>query len=146
MGESSVDARGEVRHGVLNKAALGVSSTEEGDVDEQEDPAALGESESGQDETEEESDLEGGHQTHAGIVVLLHEFANVVGQRGRLASRRLGGRGRDGGSTVGSLGLGLQGRDEIGPGVGRNVENRIHAEWQERQRDLAGVEPDKGHC
>lgn len=142
VGDRGVGASGELTNSLLDKRALGVAGTEEGQVDDQQNPATLGEGDSGQDEAEEEQDLEGSDNTHASIVVLLDEAANGLGE-GVLLAGGLGTGGRGWARGTGSWGL--QGGDQVHAGVGRNVEDRVHAEGEESQDELAGVEPDKSH-
>lgn len=78
--DRGVGASSQLANSLLDERALGVASTEEGQVDDQQNPATLGEGDSGQDEAEEEQDLESGDNTHAGIVVLLDEAANGLGE------------------------------------------------------------------
>lgn len=70
----------ELTHGTLYEAALTVSGTDEDGVDGQKDPASLGEKDGGEENPEPQSELERGDQGHAGIIVLLHETTNGIGQ------------------------------------------------------------------
>lgn len=129
VGDRGIGASGQLANSLLDERALGVAGTEEGQVDDQQNPAALGEGDSGQDEAEEEQDLKSGDDTHAGIVVLLDEAANGLGEGVLLAGGLGAGGGRGGARGTGSWGL--QGRDQVHAGVGRNVEDRVDAEGKE---------------
>ena len=139
--DGGIGASGHLANGLLDERALGVAGTEERKVNQQENPATLREGDSRQDQANEQGDLEGSDNTHAGIVVLLDEAANGLGERVLLNSRL----GRSGGACAGgSLGW-LQGGDQVHAGVGRDVEDRVHTEGQKSQDKLAGVQPDKSH-
>jgi hypothetical protein len=143
VGDGGVGASSKLANGLLDKRALGVASAEESEVDDQQNPATLREGKSRQHQAEQEQDLESGDNTHAGIVVLLDEAANGLSERVLLAGG-LGARGARRGRASAAL-RGLQGRDQVHAGVGRNVEDRVHAEGQEGQNDLARVQPDESH-
>lgn len=147
VGDGCIDAHGKVMHRLLNERALGVSCAEECQVDDQERIVSLGEREDRKDEAEQKSHLQRRHETHASIVVLLDEPANGLGERGllgRLPGRLGRVRGRRG-SRSGTINGWLQSGNQVAAGVGRNVEDRVHGEWEERQRDLARVEPHQSH-
>jgi len=124
----------ELVDGTLDKGALVEASAEEDGVDDDEDPGTLLEENGGTEETEPEDDLEDGDNSHAEVVVVLDEVTNGVakGRRGRLLAW-LGGW------------LRLEGWDQVGTGVSRNVEDRIDGEWQDRKSGLLGEQPDEGH-
>lgn len=63
----------------LDEAALGESCAEEGSVDSDQDPGALSEGESGEEETEPETDFKNGHETHGGVIVFFDELADHIG-------------------------------------------------------------------
>lgn len=140
VGNRGVDSSSEVADGALDKGALGVSRTEESQVDSEKDNAALRESENGDGQAEQQRHLEVRHKIHAGIVVLFHEAANSFRQ-GRLSNCRPGRTGRGGRSRSASGLRALEGRDQVSTSVGRNVEDGINAEWKQSERHLARVEP-----
>lgn len=141
VGDRGVSTGSELANSLLHERALGVAGAEEGKVYDQQDPATLGESDSGQHETEQQGDLKGGNDAHAGIVVLLDEAANGLGELGLLAGRL--GVGRAGGTRAGglalALGLGLEGRDQVHATIGSDVEDRVDTEGQEGENELARV-------
>jgi len=63
----------------LDERALSESCAEEGSVNGDQDPGALGEGESREEETEPEADFEDGDETHGGVIVFLDELANHIG-------------------------------------------------------------------
>lgn len=143
VGDRGVGASGQLANSLLDERALGVAGTEEGEVDDQQNPATLGEGDRRQDEAEEEQDLKGGNDTHAGIIVLLDEAANGLGEGVLLGGGLGAGGGRGGARGTGSGGL--QSRDQVRASVSRNVEDRVDAEGEESENELAGVQPDKSH-
>jgi hypothetical protein len=142
VGDGGVGTGGELADSLLDERALRVAGAEERQVDDQEHPATLGESDSGQNKAEQQGDLESSDNTHAGIIVLLDESSNGLGE-GRLLGGGLGagggGRGRGGRSS------GLQGRNQVHAAVGCDVEDRVDAERQKSQDELARVQPDESH-
>lgn len=146
MGNICVSPGGKVTDSLLNERALGISRTEEGQVRQQEDPASPGEGKSRQHQAEQEHHFERSNKTHAGLVILPGKLSKGLSQR-RPHSRLLqGGRGScTRRSGLGGLNAGLEGRDQVRLGISRNVEDRIHGEWQECQRNLAGVKPHQSH-
>ena len=142
MRDRGISASGQLANSLLDKRTLGVAGTEEGQVHDQQNPATLGEGNGGENQAEKKQYLKSSDNTHAGIVVLLDEAANGLGEVALLASRPgAGGRGW----ARGTGSWGLQGWDEVHAGVSRNMEDRVDAEGEEGQNELAGVEPDKGH-
>lgn len=130
MGDRRVDASNKVTNSLLDKDALGVSCAEEGQVDGQEQKASLGESEEGERQANQERHLQASDESHAGIIVLLDESADGLGN-GRLLAGVRGG--------------GLQGGNQVGARVGCNVEDGVDAERQQGQGDLTRVEPHQRH-
>lgn len=108
VGDSGIGTGSKLADSLLDEGALRIAGAEERQVDYQEDPATLGESDSGQSKSEQQGDLEGCDNTHASIVVLLDEPSNGLGE-GRLLDSGLGG--RRGGRGRGGRSSGLQGRD-----------------------------------
>lgn len=144
MGDGGIGTGGELADSLLDEGALGVASAEERQVDNQEDPATLGKGNSRQDKSEQQGDLEGSNNTHASIVILLDEPTNCLG-KGRLLNSRLGA-GRSGRSRArGGRSRGLQGGDQVRAGIGCDVEDRVDAERQKSQDELARVQPDQSH-
>jgi hypothetical protein len=125
----------------LDMSALAVTSTEESSVENNEDPRSALEENSGEENTSPESDLKVGDDGHGSIIVLLDESANLVSKRAlsSLAARR---------STISSLG-GRLGRkdngDEVGAGVGGNVEDRVDRVRDQGEGVLGREKPHKGH-
>lgn len=136
----NINSSSGVGHGTLNKAALGVSGSEKGSINQQEHPATSRESESSTDQTEKKSHFKSSDKAHACVVVFFDKTTNTVRQRrlfrGSLARRRAGVR------RSGSL----NSRDQIRASVGSNVEDGINGEWQKGDRDLARVEPYESHA
>lgn len=141
MGHSRIDTGCSVRDRSLNKGALGVSGAKKCRIDDQENPAALRKRESSEDNTGKESDLKSSNHGHARVVVCLDESTDTLGKWG-LFCGRAGGRGW---GRWGSWLSWLQGWDQVGSRIGSHMENRVDAEWQKSQRDLAGKQPDKCH-
>lgn len=67
-----------------DKRRLSVTSSQESSVDHEQDPGALGEDDSGQEEAAPEEDLEDSDEAHGEVVVLLDELADGIGQGGGL--------------------------------------------------------------
>lgn len=131
---NSVTASAELVDGRLHKGALVETGSEEDGVDSDQNPRALLEEESREEQTEPESDLEDSNKGHGRIVVVLNEVANGVGE-----ARRLGL------LASSDSGLGLDGGQEVGSGVSCDVEDRIDGEGQNGEGDLARPEPDQSH-
>lgn len=145
MRDGCVSAGSQLTNGLLDKGALGIAGAEERKVDNQQDPASLGESQSGEDQAEKQGDLEGSDNTHASIVVLLDEATNGLGERVLLAGGLgVGGAGR--GRTSSTLGRRLESGDQVHATVGSDMEDGVDAEGQESEDQLAGVEPDQSHA
>lgn len=136
-----ISTRSALTDSALHKAALAVPRSEKDGVDGQQDPAALGEGDSGEHDTEPEQDLKTGDESHGSIVVFLDESANVIGERrrfrgwpasrGRASRTRLLGRSDSG--------------DEVGTGVGGDVEDGVDHKGQQSKRHLTRKEPDERH-
>jgi len=99
---NSVTASAQLVDGGLHEGALVEASSEEDSVDNKQDPRALLEEKTREEQTEPESDLENSDKGHGRIVVVLNEVANGLGE-----ARRLGllassdsGLGLDGGQKV----------------------------------------------
>lgn len=139
--DEGVDTSTELAERGLNMSALAVTSSEESSVQNNEDPRSALEENSGEENTSPESHLEVGDDSHRSIVVLLDESANLVSKRavGSLAARR---------STISSLGRRLGRKDngdEVGAGVGGNVEDRVDRVRDQGEGVLGREEPHKGH-
>lgn len=131
---NGITTGGELVDSLLDECALVEASSEEDGVDDDEDPRTLLEEESGTEQTEPESDLKDGYEGHRRVVVILDEVANRVSKArslGLLSSR--------------SSRLRLDGGQEVGSGVGCNVENRVDGKGQNGQRNVTREEPDQGH-
>lgn len=136
-----IRTRSALTDGALHKAALAVPRSEKDGVDGQQDPAALGEGNSGEHDTEPEQDLKTGDKSHGSIVVLFDESANVIGER-----RRFRGWPASRGSTSSTRLLGRSdGGDEVGTGVSGDVEDGVDHKGQQGQRHLARKEPHERH-
>ena len=142
MRNRRVNPSRDVTDSMLNKGTLRVPCAEEGQVDAQENKGSLGERQESDCQAEQKSHFQPGNETHAGIVVLLNEPANGLGQR-RLFGRGsgAGGRRRRRATLLG----GLQRRDQVGARVGCNVEDGVDAEREEGQGNLARVKPHQSH-
>ena len=129
-----VTAGAELVDGALDKGTLVEAGAEEDGVDDDEDPGALLEENGGAEEAEPEHDLEDGDDGHAEVVVVLDKITDGVAEGGR-------------GWLLAWLSgwLWLESWDQVGAGVGCNVEDRIDGEWQDSKSSLLGEEPDKGH-
>lgn len=138
--DEGVDASAELGERGLNMAALGEASAKEGSVEGKQDPRSSLEENGGEQEADPEEDLETRDNRHGGIVVLLHKGTNLVSKR---VADRLGlGRGpRSFGDRLGSHNDG----DQVGTGVGSDVEDGVDAIREESERILGREEPDKGH-
>lgn len=144
MRDGCVGAGSQLTNRLLDKRALGVAGAEERKIDNEQDPASLGESQGGENQTEKQGDLEGGDDTHASIVVLLNEAANRLGERVALGGGlRVGGAGRRRTST---LGCRIDSRNQVHAAVSSDMEDGVHAEGQESEDELAGVKPDESHA
>lgn len=137
-----IDSRGQVLKLVLDEAALGEAGAEEGRVQSQQDPGAPGEDEGGAEKAEPQHNLKDGHEAHGQVVVLLHEAADGLSERGGLVGWLRGGRGAGWGHDGG---WGGDGGDEVGARVGRDVEDGVDAEWEHGEGVLGGEEPDERH-
>lgn len=125
----------------LDMSALAVTGTEESSVENNEDPRSALEENSGEENTSPESDLKVRDDSHGSIVVLLDESANLVSKRtlNSLAARR---------SAIRSLRRRLGRKDngdEVGAGVGGNVEDRVDRVRDQGEGVLGREKPHKGH-
>jgi hypothetical protein len=133
VGKAVAASTGLAEH-ALDESALGNAGAEEDSVDNEEDPRALLEDDSRSKDAEPKGQLESCNERHAGIIVVLDEAANGLGDAGGgglLAGRHDRRR--------------LESGEEDAAGVGGNVEDAVDGEGQESQGHLAGEEPDKGH-
>ena len=135
-----IDSGSQLAKSPLDELALGDSRPEEDGVDTQQDPRPFAECQCGEEEAHPEHDLEQGDQKHRGVVILLYKAANRVSQW-RLRLRR-GGRHR--GACWSRFGN-LERWDNVGPGVGRDMENRIDGEREKGERDLSRVQPHQAY-
>lgn len=113
VGELGVKTGSQLGDGTLDKGALGEAGAEEDGVDRDEDPGALLEEESRTEDSEPQSNLEDGNQSHAAIIVVLDELANHV--RG---SRSLGL-----GTGCGCSRRRLDGGEQVRARIGSDVEH-----------------------
>lgn len=127
VGQGAVGTGSELSNGALHKGALRMAHSEEDGVDAKENPGTLGEGDGREDETEEEENLEDGDKGHAAIVVLLDEASNGLGEAGGLRLSAL----------TGGLRLAIDGRKQHGARVGGDMEDGIHSEGHDSQRDAA---------
>lgn len=133
VGKAVTAGTGLAQH-TLDESALGDAGAEEDSVDDEEDPRATLEDDGRSEDAEPQSQLESRDKRHAGIIVVLDEAANGLGNAGR------------GGLLAGGHdGRRLDGREENAAGVGGDVEDAVDGEGQESQGHLAGEEPDKSH-
>jgi len=126
----------------LNESALGKTRSEEGGVDNHQNPRALGEGDGREEETAPEQDLEDGNEPHGGIIVFLDELANHVGGwvglGGWLATWAC--------TTCESNWLSwLDGGNKVRTSIGCDMEDGVDAEWEHGKRVLGREKPDKGH-
>lgn len=98
----------------LHERALGEAGAEEGRVDEEQDPGALGEEDGGEEDSAPEKDFQESDQTHGGLVGFLDELANGVGSGVGLGLAAWGD------STWWRR---LESRDQVCAGIGRDVED-----------------------
>lgn len=138
--DKGVHAGVELRERALDVGALGEAGSEEGSVDSEQDPGSSLEDDGGEENADPEEDLEGGDDRHGRIVVLLDESTNLIGERiGSLGS----GRGTRNG--LGSRLRSSKSGNEVGAGVGRDVEDRVDGVGNQSERVLRREEPDEGH-
>lgn len=133
----------EHRKRVLHVAALGETGAEEGRVDGEQDPRAALEDDGAQQDADPEEDFEASDNRHGSIVVLLDKGSDGI-RHGVLGVYGLAG-GR--GAARGGFGLGGndKGRNDVGAGVRRNVEDRVDAIGKHRKGILGEDEPNNGH-
>jgi hypothetical protein len=141
VGDCGVNPSGGMGDRTLDEGALRVTGSEESQVDEKQNPASLGEGEGRQNEAEEKAQLQGGHKVHTAVVVLLDKLANGLSKRRLLSGRA----GRAWGGRATSILRRLQRRQHVSAGVRGYMEDRVHAEGQQSQRNLAGVQPNQRH-
>ena len=115
----------------LHKTALTVPTPQENGIHDQQDPASLCENDGGEEDAEPEEDLKRGNEHHAGVVVFFHESADCLCQGGGFIAAPGGG--------------GIEGWENIGASIGRNMEDRIDHERKEGEGNLAGEEPEERH-
>lgn len=142
VADSGVDTGLKKSERVLDVGALGEASTEESGVDGNQDPGAALEGDGREQEANPEKNLERGHNRHGGIVVLLDESANLVGDRVvrvlGLAARGSTSSGRDGLRRS-------DGGDHVGARVSCDVEDRVDGVREHGQGVLGGQKPHQGH-
>ncbi len=121
VGHGGIDAGRQLADDRLNEAALGVAGPQEGRVGEREEDGAAAESKKRDEHAEPGDELEQGDESHAGVIVLLDESAQGLGQGGLLRLRLAIGR------SILLLafvrGRGLEHGDQVAAGVGRDMEN-----------------------
>lgn len=130
-----------LRERVLNVAALSEAGAEERGVQSNQDPRSTLEKDGGEQKTDPEKNLESGYDRHGGVVVLLDKSPNAVGQRAAY-------RGLAAGRGTSRIGGGLRGRegwDDVGAGIGCDVEDGVDAVGKQSEGVLRREEPDKGH-
>lgn len=109
---------------VLHVGALGESSSEEGGVKSNQDPRSALEEDSSQKESDPQEDLEARDNRHGHVVVGLNELSNGIGDR------VVSGLGATWRSTSSGRSLDWRNsRDDVGTGVGRDVEDGVDAIW-----------------
>lgn len=135
VGKLGINTSSQLVDGVLDEAALRNAGTEEDGVDGEQDPGPFLEEKRGANNAEPEGNLEHGDEGHGAIIVLLDELANGLGGSG---ARGLGT------SWTGSLRR-LDGGQQVGAHVSRNVEYGVNCKREDCKRDLAREEPNKRH-
>lgn len=122
-----------VQHALHERALADPRSQEDG-VRKQQNPAPFLEQQGGTKETEPEGNLEPGDERHGRVIPVLHEAADRVTYGGalRLLTGRRGRRRLDGGQ-------------EDAARVRGEVEQAVHRERQQGERQLTGEEPDESH-
>lgn len=135
-----VDAGSQLGKGTLDELALGESRAQEDCVDAQQDPGAFAERQGGEEQAYPQEDLEQGDQKHGSVIVFLDEATDLHGKR-RL---RLLSAGRRGSGPRSLLGW-LDGGENVGASVSRNVEDRVDCEWKQCERYLSREQPDQAY-
>jgi len=129
-----VTTSAELVDGTLDESALVEAGAEEDGVDDDEDPSSLLEKNGGAEKTEPEDNFKNGDNSHAEIVVVLDKVTDSVAEsRRRWLLAGLSGW------------LRLESWDQVGAGVGRNVEDGVDCEWQDSKGGLLGEQPDESH-
>jgi hypothetical protein len=118
VGQRRVNFGGQIVYTLLHKSALGVAGTEEGRVQNNEDPSALLQQEGGAEDAEPKGDFKQGDKSHRRIIVVLDELANGVAETGGFWF------GAGGGRSCWWLNCG----EQVCTGVGQDVEDRIDGE------------------
>jgi hypothetical protein len=126
VGNEGVAFRCVLMKGILNEAALVISSTEEDGVDDQENPGSFRECNGGEQNTEPKEDFEDRNKRHARVIVVLDELANHVTHGGSFVCGFAAGRN----GSVSTLLWGLNGWNDVCASVGCDVENGVDAEWE----------------
>lgn len=78
VGEHGIDPGGRVGDHGLHERALRVARAEEPEVDDEQQPASTAEGQGGENQSDQQRELQGGHHGHAGVVVCLDETADLV--------------------------------------------------------------------
>lgn len=115
--------------------ALGVARAEECSVENNEDPRPALEKQGSKQDAAPEENLKESDNRHGGVIVLLHKGANPISPRVANSGLALSGNGSGGR---------LEGGDQVGTCVGRNVEDRVYGVRKESEGVLGGEEPDQG--
>ena len=117
----------------LHESRLSEAGAQEGSVDCDQDPGALGEGDCRQEETAPEENLEDSNETHGRVIVFLDELPDCLSERVGLKIRL----GRWGCARYWCLGYGwLNGGNEVCTGIGCNVEDRVDAKGKHGERIL----------
>lgn len=140
VSDSRVDASLELGQTVLDVRALAIASTDESSVDDDQDPGAALEEKRGEEDADPQDQLEPADNGHGKVVVLLNESPNPLGD-GVGSILRLALRARRGADLLGRADSG----DEVGAGVGSDVEDRVDGVRDEGERVLREEEPDQSH-
>lgn len=123
-------------------SALGVAGADKGGVDDEQDPGTSLPENGGRKHADPERQLQLADNGHGELVIALNEGADPVGQGVGFVLRLGAGGGARG---RGDLLRRADGRDQVGAGVGGDVEDRVDGVGQQGQRVLRGEEPDEGH-
>lgn len=124
VGSQSITTELKTLQRIANKDALSKPGTEEDGVAAEEDPRVL-EDQAVEEDASPQEELQVGDQMHRGIIVLLDESRNGLGQR------RSGARSNNG--------------NEVGAEVSQEMEGAVDGEGEERKVHGLAVQPDESH-
>ncbi len=135
--DKRIDVGLQLTKGILHMGALAKAGTHEGGVEREQNPGSALEEDGSQEQTDPQEDLESGHDGHRHIVVGLDKVSNSLGDGVYLLGTRRA-------ACRDWLGR-LNGGDQVGTSVGRDVEDRVNSVREQSKGVLGRQKPNQRH-